>query len=308
MRYFAHTGPSGGVEPDGQPLTDHLRGVAEGAAARVAAAAPGDLGLEDATRAAGLLHDVGKYRPEFQQYLRGLRAGGPRTHHKQAGAVPALDGGNEYLAAAILGHHGGLPDLAEVDDGVEDPDRGRPVYEACRAEAEWDTPELVGLDVPPSADDLLAADLYARLVFSCLVDADWTDTRRHEQTARGEPAEPTPPPMDADTWLGRVLATIEGRAAGVRAKNPALARTRDDILQACLKGAERPPGLFTLTVPTGGGKTLSGLAFTLKHISRHNPPDGRPRIRRVIYVAPYLSILEQNADAIRDAIGFDLRV
>lgn len=304
MLYYAHSGLTADLAVDGQPLTDHLRGVAS-CAATLASRVSADPALIAAAHAAGWLHDLGKYRPEFQLYLRGLRAGGPLTHHKQAGAVPASDGGNECLAAVILGHHGGLPDLTGVEEGVEDPDRGRQVYEACRTEAERDTPELAGLEIPLPPDDPLAADLYARLVFSCLVDADWTDTRQHEQSLKKEPAEPEPPPMDADTWLGQVLTKINDRAAGIRDKNPALARTRDDILQACLTGAERPPGLFTLTVPTGGGKTLSGLAFALKHICCHNPPAGRPRLRRVIYVAPYLSILEQNADAIRDALGFD---
>jgi len=91
-------------------------------------------------------------------------------------------------------------------------------------------------------------------------------------------------------------AGIDGRASCSRDKNPTLANVRKQILVACLKSAELPTGLFTLTVPTGGGKTLSGLAFALKHAAKNN-------LRRVIYVAPFISILDQNADVIRDALG-----
>src|SRR5262249_35850498 len=109
------------------------------------------------------------------------------------------------------------------------------------------------------------------------------------------PADPAPPPLTAGPWLGRLLESIRQRAA--ECKDSSVARIRDDILRACLAAGAQPPGLFSLTVPTGGGKTLSGLAFGLEHAARHGH-------RRIIYVAPYLSILDQNARVIRQALGF----
>ena len=146
--------------------------------------------------------------------------------------------------------------------------------------------------------ELLANELLTRLIFSCLVDADWTDTADHARIVESRAAEPPapPPPLDAEQWLRRVSQFIEQRASGCR--EPFVATARAEVLDAALRKADEVPGLFSMTVPTGGGKTLSGLAFALKHAAKHG-------LRRVIYVAPYLSILDQNANVIRDALGFE---
>ena len=149
--------------------------------------------------------------------------------------------------------------------------------------------------MPPPLRDNLHADLFTRLVFSCLVDADWANTGAHERVVKGLPPEPAPPLLEPQLLLERLLRFIEGRAAACR--DPKVAQARADVLAACLDAAEWPVGLFSLTVPTGGAKTLSSLALALKHAARHG-------LRRVIYVAPYLSILDQNADVIRQALGF----
>src|SRR5262249_49909338 len=134
------------------------------------------------------------------------------------------------------------------------------------------------------------------LIFSCLVDADWSDTGEHERRVRGLPTEPPAPGLDAAGRLGHVLRHIGRQAAKCRADSPHIAAIREEVLGACLDAAGGAPGLFSLTVPTGGGKTLSALAFALKHAAAHG-------LRRVVYVAPYLTILDQNAGVIRDALG-----
>ncbi len=142
--------------------------------------------------------------------------------------------------------------------------------------------------------DAYYADLYTRMLFSCLVDADWTDTGEHEWTCKGWPKEPGPPELDPEARLRNVRAHIEIRAANC--PDGVLKRIRADVLNACLEQAESTAGVFSLTVPTGGGKTLAGLAFALKHAVKH-------ALRKVIYVAPYMTILEQNIDVFRKALG-----
>ena len=187
-----------------------------------------------------------------------------------------------------------MPDLAALGDLVEGPS-GRPVTTAVWTAAAKDCPALASISLsPPLLKDKLTADLLTRLLFSCLVDADWTDTGAHDDKVNGRSPFPAPPPLDPAARLQLVLAHVQDRAA--KCKEPLIARVRDDILKACLAAAERQPGLFSLTVPTGGGKTLFGLAFALKHAAAHD-------LRRVIYVAPYLSILDQNARVLREALG-----
>lgn len=162
--------------------------------------------------------------------------------------------------------------------------------------ATTDCPELAALAYLSLAfgNDAFVWELFTRLVFSCLVDADWSATGEFYRRAQGLLSEPTPPPLAPEDRLAAVLTFVAGRAKQVG--ETLVGSIRADVLGACLAAADRPPGVFTLTVPTGGGKTLSGLAFALKHAAKYG-------LRRVIYVAPYLSIIEQNADVIRTALG-----
>lgn len=287
--FFAHSGTLPDFS-DWQPLDEHLLNVAEVARQFALAACPDDAQLSEVAYLAGLLHDLGKYRPEFQMMIRGLPVQKERTYHKQAGAAKAAEDKHIAAAFAIAGHHGGLPDSALLKDVVRG-DSGLPVMRAVWADATGDCPGLAHLAVPPPRIEGLQAELFTRLLFSCLVDADWTDTSEFYAKDRLTQA----PALDAAGWLVRILSYIRDRAASCA--NTQLAAIRDEVLAACLAAAELPPGLFSLTVPTGGGKTLSGLAFALKHAAAHG-------LRRVIYVAPYLSILEQNARVIREALQF----
>jgi CRISPR-associated endonuclease/helicase Cas3 len=293
--FFAHSGEKPD-QSDWQLLARHLCRVAELAQSFMSTAVPGDQRLIALAGAVGWLHDLGKYRIEFQQMLRAVLVQRTKTWHKQAGAARAFDVKNAPAAFAIAGHHGGLPDASKLKEAV-DGESGRQVANAIWAAATTDCPTLNEVCLSPLADsDTFTNEFITRLVFSCLVDADWTDTADHARTVKGRAVDVPAPPLDAEQWLHRVVRAIARKAAGCR--EPFVAAARADVLASVLAKADEQPGFFSLTVPTGGGKTLSALAFGLKHAARYG-------LRRIIYVAPYLSILDQNANVIREAIGVD---
>ena len=308
MNFFAHSHPDRKTPPPQgwQWLKQHLGAVSRIAGERAAKALPEKRDFFEVARAAGWLHDIGKYRPEFQQMLLGQRGKGEATRHKQAGAAWAADDLRLDIAFAIVGHHGGLPDKTDLKSLVAGPG-GRDVVQQVRQLAICECPEIAKpLPKWTGSNDPLALDVWVRLLFSCLVDADWLDTGVHERTANGQPQMAQPVELSQERCailLSRVREYIAERAAQCRDENvnvtvPAdrhVPTIRGEILDAALTAAEMVPGLFSMTVPTGGGKTLTALAFALAHVQKHG-------LRRVIYVAPYLSILEQNAREIRRAL------
>lgn len=294
--YYAHSSPKDLQlpSPEGwQGLADHLREVAKLAREHAKNASPNEPNLTETAYTAGLLHDLGKYRSGFQDYLHELKSkGDPLTLHKQAGAKKAIDASLNPVAFAVFGHHGGLPDKTELLAGLKDDAAD---YLPIWNDAVRDCPGLSSLSsAQPILRHPLQADLLTRVLFSCLVDADWADTGEHQRRVRKLPQEPDPPPLETGERYKRVEKYIAERAD--RPLEPTIKKARADVLTACINKAEQPPGLFSLTVPTGGGKTLASLAFALKHAEKY-------MLRRVIYVAPYMTILEQNADVIRAALG-----
>lgn len=291
--FFAHSSPLGNPPPEGwQSLRDHLGGVAR--KARLLAEQTGLAGIAEAAEAAGWLHDLGKYRHEFQEFIQGRPPKGSK-HHKQAGAAWAAKAADTAVAFAILGHHHGLPDRDDAARAIKGDD-GIGILSEVEGPGVAECPELKSLPLATRTERSAAAELFIRILLSCLVDADWTDTTEHERLVRGWPRFPTPPGLDPATRLDTLLGFIRQRALSNHARNPHLATLRQSVLEACLVAADSPSGLFSLTVPTGGGKTLSGTAFALRHAATNG-------LRRVIYVAPYISILDQNAAVLRDALG-----
>jgi CRISPR-associated endonuclease/helicase Cas3 len=293
MIYYAHTaedseGHRDNDESRWQLLRDHLRNVATLAAQF---AAPFNASAE--TRLAGLLHDLGKYRSEFQAYLRGQRSSSTETQHAIFGAAWAADEGRQQMLAtklAIAGHHSGLHDHCALESMFAK--RSLRIPESIPeliALLESELGPLPSLPDPPSwVRDELTAEFYTRLIFSCVVDADRLDT------AHWPASPPADTPLDHDTLLAAVHAERAKKAAG----NPdsPLAPLRNCIFDTALERAVLPTGFFSLTVPTGGGKTLASMAFALAHARRHG-------LRRIIVVIPYLSIIEQNAAEYRRIFG-----
>ncbi len=256
------------------------------------------LGLEAEAELAGLLHDLGKYRSEFQQMLRDQRGSSAETQHAVFGAAWAFDHVQQEdklagTAFAVAGHHAGLHDLGDLQQLVSTP-RLRPL-ETARTAIHKLGSELGPLPVaptpPPWVRDEFTTDLYTRLLFSCLVDADRLDTA----------CWPNTPPPDKPLEADRLLQAVQAERKRKSEANPdsPLSGLRNRIFDACLECATQPQGFFSLTVPTGGGKTLASIAFALAHAKANN-------LRRIIVVIPYLSIIEQNAAEYRRILGDDV--
>lgn len=277
MPYLAHTANESGKCHE---LKDHLRAVGE-----LAAEFAGQMNRElaECARWAGLLHDLGKYRREFQEYLLGNRNGSYETHHAVYGAKLAAAHRKTSLAFAIAAHHAGLHDAERLRELLNDSRYDFTCVEEL--EQHFET-EVAKLDLqfsepainPQSQPDKLRFEMFTRMVFSSLVDADFLDTEAHYQLQSRETVVVEPEKM-----LTQLLAEKNSKLSGGN-----LNTLRNEIFQQCLDAAENQPGFFSLTVPTGGGKTLSGMAFALRHVQVHG-------LRRVIVVIPYLSIIEQNA-------------
>lgn len=285
----------------------HLSDVAE-AAARFAE----HFAAADEARAAGLLHDLGKYAEIFQQRLKGTV---DRVDHSSAGAWAALTEIKENgvaIALCIQGHHAGLQVASR--DALEALQPGhlretRPNGFALPAESidellirfhedGLELPRLVGSIYrwPRLPANTVADMLDVRMLFSALVDADFLETEAHFQarTATEKTRRPTGPPLNP----GRALKELEAYLAALSSQtiaSPAVTQLRADLLKACLEAGHQAKGLFTLSAPTGAGKTLAMLAFALKHAHEHG-------LRRIVVVIPYLSIIEQTVAAYRQAL------
>ena len=265
-----------------QGLKEHLEGVA------LRAETFGrDIGSPREGARVGFLHDIGKYSEEGQKRQRDPEHVS-KVDHSTAGMQEALRLGDIPAAFAIAGHHGGLPDFdgnlmlraQKKLDGKMDPSawKREVAIDGCTDLPKWVTNRFESVE----------AAMYTRMLFSCLVDADYLDT---EKALQGE--RPRGEFASLEELFGRLKAHVE---PWLTAPRDELCRRRNEILEECLRGGEKPKGLYTLTVPTGGGKTVASLAFALSHAKEHG-------LKRVIYVIPYTSIIEQTADTFSKFLG-----
>ncbi|HEX7518071.1 MAG TPA: CRISPR-associated helicase Cas3' [Chthoniobacterales bacterium] len=305
QQFFAHTA----FQQDGkrdldqsrwQLLRDHLQAVA--VKAREFAA---PLGLEIEAEVAGLLHDLGKYARRFQDRLRDPAVRG--INHWAAGAASAAELKLWSSAFAVDGHHTGIPAL-NGSEGLKqtllriNDAKLREEFTRC-AESTSELLNCLAADglLLPGAQQRPVTDRFAeafrtRMLFSCLVDADFLDTESH--------FDPLAPPRRCvpGLYAERALQLLLDHLAKKRSGGEVNA-IRRRLLEDCLGAAEIEGGLFTLTAPTGSGKTLTSLAFALRHIVKHNASLGvndPQQFRRVVVVIPYTSIIEQTARVYRD--------
>ncbi len=281
---YAH---SKNVRGERHLLVDHLRSVAELASQR---ASP--FGAAEVAFLAGLWHDVGKAAPAWQRYLRESedgKSGGGRIDHKCAGALLAEESDQALIGLLIHAHHGGLKHHRDfalwLDENRALPGPGQ-ALEAMRSEM----PELTHPRehaIPPRImKDPIAAEFFLRMAYSALVDADSLDTEAHfvddASSARGNVM------TLVDLW-DRYQSFITNQP---RAQDTTVNRIRNEVHDACLCAAGESSGIFRLTVPTGGGKTRSAMAFALRHGVAHG-------MRRVIVAVPFTTITQQTADVYR---------
>jgi len=296
---YAHSVP-GANRQDWETLPEHSARVAKTAGTLTAIA----LGCEAVGCAAGALHDIGKADAPFQAYLSGS---GPSPDHSGAGAVAARqkygDRLGKLLAFAIAGHHAGLANGARPGGGLTPLSERLASCRAVRLPAVLDlappaealrglTDLIDGDDRTPFADQLLV-----RMLFSCLVDADRLETEAFYAQQSGQPVE-RGCDLDLATLRDRLIRHMDERFGTAPDTPGAVGALRAEVLDAAIRNAGLAPGLFSLTVPTGGGKTLASLRFALDHAVRHG-------LRRVIYVIPFTSIIEQTAEVFRAALGSD---
>lgn len=283
-------------------LEEHLRAVAD-----LAGEFALTFGHSDWGQLAGLWHDLGKYSSAFQGYIaRGsgfdpeahIEGGKGRVNHSSAGALHAVEKlgrRGKLLAYLIAGHHAGLADwhsdeyaLSSLSHRLEDMQHLQAISNLTIPDDVLH-PAINPVSKPLGGETGLA--LWLRMLFSCLVDGDFLDT---EKFMDGEKAQSRGTFSSIEELLGKFDEHMTKLTA--EAKPTPVNRVRAEVLRQCRESASGIPGLFSLTVPTGGGKTLSGLAFALTHALRYKKP-------RIIYVIPYTSIIEQTAEIFRGIFG-----
>ena len=287
--YYAHS-TDDPDKHDWQRLREHLQSVAG-----IASEFADDFCAGDLAYAGGLLHDIGKYSPEFQRRLEGASI---RVDHSTAGAREARAlyprPLNRILEYIITGHHGGLLNYGNSETGLEERLRNKflPDYSAYRNEIV--IPDLTKFRPhlrPVQNKAGFSIAFFTRMLYSCLVDADSLDTEGFADpkaaSLRGQYESFEVLSQRFDEYMMDLLSGAE---------ETAINRHRREIYEQCRKRATLPPQMFTLTVPTGGGKTLSSMAFALDHLKQHG-------LRRIFYVIPYTSIIEQNAAKFREIFG-----
>lgn len=301
MTYYAHSGNS---ESLWHPLLEHLAEVAS-----LAGSFSEEAPWASEAELAGLLHDLGKYADRFQRRLEGKESG---LDHWSQGAWLALSKFQAIAAAlAIQGHHIGLQrgsvqalremQLVRLTANhpqhlqLSDHDADRLLQRAQADGYQFNAPAMMALQ--NGFTQAVAAMLDVRLLFSCLVDADFLDTEAHfNGNAKGKCPRPVGPTLDAQAALAALNRHMGERIRlGSHADTQVLA-AREALWRATGEAAQTAPNVFTLTAPTGSGKTLAMLRFALEHAARNN-------LKRIVLAVPFLTVIEQTAREYRQVFA-----
>lgn len=312
MNHIAHISTSSEGQASEHLLADHLKKVST-----LAGVFAREFNSQDWASLAGLWHDLGKYRVGFQQYIRQQnmhdaeqahienKVAGKEKTHSAAGALWSVQKlpkpfGN-ILAYLIASHHAGLYNWTDLEQRLNSTDSQKELQEALEAkipneilEAAVFTPD--GRTIPGKSAGF---SLWVRMLFSCLVDADFLDTESFFDSRLTTRRQGFPHLKDMLSAFDAYMREKSAHAPATQVNT-----IRAQILNQCREKAKMPTGFFSLDVPTGGGKTLSSLAFALEHAKNHEK-------KRIIYAIPYTSIIEQTADVFRDvfrSLGKDVLI
>lgn len=288
--FYAHT-TKNPDKSDWQPLKDHLTNVAE-----ISQQFANDFNAGELAYASGLLHDLGKYSPEFQRRLEGANI---HVDHSTAGAIAAgklFHKSYSLLCAyAVTGHHGGLLNYGSSESGLCERllKSNLPDYSSYQNEITIPDQNKFHLALKPFPKKTgFCISFFTRMLYSCLVDADSLDTENFSSPDKSSARKK----YESFDILNKKFET-HMQKINSGAKESLINRERKNIFEQCVQAGSLPPGIFSLTVPTGGGKTLSSMAFALEHLKKNN-------FKRIFYVIPYTSIIEQNADVFRNVFGW----
>ncbi|QDR82299.1 CRISPR-associated helicase Cas3' [Sporomusa termitida] len=285
-------------------LLDHLRGTASLTEQFADKFQSGKWG-----KTLGLAHDAGKGRLDWQKYIRHKSGYDDEAHLEgKVGKIPhAIYGAKlvedlfgkaigRFLAYGIAGHHAGLPDWSNAEGAGTSSLQ----FQASQIKDIHDIADFIINELQPIkfanppwrfSSEGLDFSLWIRMLYSCLVDADFLDTEaymdKERADTRGSYCNITEL-LERFDWYIRQLES--------KSRNTHVNQIRRQVRNKCVQMARESRGVFSLSVPTGGGKTLSSLAFCLEHAKKHD-------LDRVIYVIPYTSIIEQNADVFKAALG-----
>jgi CRISPR-associated endonuclease/helicase Cas3 len=301
--YYAHSESKSGAPCE--TLRDHLLHVAISAQKFATA-----FNMQSLAFAAGVLHDLGKYSAQFQRRLKNVRE--PSRDHWSLGARVALQYGAEhavYPALAILGHHCGLTRipfqhdelLQQLEEAISADHAGNHFteHDCLRALTAFEAdgfaiPEFSTSFRPAEDDRNYAADMLdTRMLFSALVDADFLETESHFNGVSAHPRQPRSPGplLNIDQAISAFQKYYQKKTT-LTQHITAINSVRHELFTNCVSMSEAPNGMFSLTAPTGAGKTLAMLAFALHHARKHD-------LRRIILVMPFLNIIDQTAKIYR---------
>lgn len=266
-----------------QTVLEHLEGTAD-LASKFAAS----FNAQSKAYLAGMLHDIGKYSKAFQRRLEGSSE---KVDHSTAGAKEAFAMHQPEVAFTIAGHHAGLPDGGCKFDTAENSTLLGRMKKNIEPYSQWKNEIHLSNKYPPQnfPQDSYSSSFFTRMLYSCLVDADFLDTENFMSNGNIQ--------RSGYESIPQLLKKLENYIQPWWNPKTELNHKRCEILRNCLdSGHTNEKGLYTLTVPTGGGKTVSSLAFALSMACEK-------KMDRVIYVIPYTSIIDQTAKEFSKILG-----
>lgn len=286
--YIAHSENSNGIK---QTMKMHSKGVGDFMKEFALSES-----FESLYRFCGLIHDIGKYSDEFQKHITGTNN---KVKHSIYGAICAIEKNLLEVALPVFGHHAGLPDRPDMLQDIKAEKNESAKYNSiCKA---WENDLSSETFVPDdlafrNLPDVLQKELFVRMLFSSLVDADSLDTERHFFECKFSNRESLP--FESDKLLVKLQEEFKHLENNPTKK---INKLRNEVRLFAESKANLPQGCFSLTLPTGLGKTLCSINWALHHAQHH------PNIKRIIIVLPFINIIDQTAEKLKSIFNDDKR-